>query len=140
MFEHGSPTHALKLNGVLPKNSRINIHPYNLFTQSANLNVGWVTSKFHLFTQHSTLFNQILALLICAENSFWHCTFGVPYLRALEQSFQEYKISDSRRNIEAAIQDIKPTRLLKTNVFVYRLDGFNLRVALIARPSALNEQ
>ncbi|GJJ11619.1 hypothetical protein Clacol_005855 [Clathrus columnatus] len=51
-----------------------------------------------------------IALLICAENSFWHCALGVPYFQALKQSFETYKKSDSRCIVEAAVQDVKLTR------------------------------
>ncbi|GJJ11620.1 hypothetical protein Clacol_005856 [Clathrus columnatus] len=66
---------------------------------------------------------HLLALLTCAENSFWHYSLGVPFIQALTRSFREYKISDSRRNIEAALQQegnnivssLKLARLLLEN-------------------------
>ncbi|GJJ11602.1 hypothetical protein Clacol_005837 [Clathrus columnatus] len=49
---------------------------------------------------------------LCAENSFWHCALGVPFIQALQQSIQEYKISDSRRMMEATIQEMELSQSL----------------------------
>ncbi|GJJ11596.1 hypothetical protein Clacol_005831 [Clathrus columnatus] len=64
------------------------------------------TFRENLFPGNSENLDMIGAVALCAENSFWHCALGVPFIQALQQSIEKYKISDSRRTIEAAIQEM----------------------------------